>query len=288
MANKIELAIVGIFWDGFYDLWEDFLELKERFWKDCPYPLYIVNQTKDLGFPKDYDVTVLHAGAEAEYSKKVQVALQNINADYYLLLLDDFFFSKNIKGGILDGVLDYIKVKSVEYYCMPLYEFIAPLVGKAGKISDVPYRLKESDEYTLSCQPAIWKRDFLQKCIGTGNYNAWVFEGIYATSKIAHQFDFLKNCLTINNNPLCLLHGALQGKMVPDTMDYYNNIGYTMFNKREALTPSVYRRHQLKSTIKSIIPLPIQRIIKKIFKVNSIYGRYSKEIEEEMERMGIS
>ena len=31
------LAIVGIFWDGYYDMWEDFLELKEKFWRDCPY-----------------------------------------------------------------------------------------------------------------------------------------------------------------------------------------------------------------------------------------------------------
>ena len=26
--NKI--AVVGIFWDGYYDIWEDFLELKEK------------------------------------------------------------------------------------------------------------------------------------------------------------------------------------------------------------------------------------------------------------------
>ena len=46
--KRQDLAIVGIWYDGYYDIWEDFLELKEKFWKDCPYTMYIVNQTKEL------------------------------------------------------------------------------------------------------------------------------------------------------------------------------------------------------------------------------------------------
>lgn len=282
--RKTKLAIVGIFWDGFYDLWEDFLELKEMFWKDCPYPLYIVNQTKELKFDKKYDVTVLHAGEDAEYSRKVQLAVNEIDADYLLLLLDDFFFSKELNGDVLETALDFIKNNAIDYYCMPLYEF---QVGKPGKKSEIPFQIKENDEYTLSCQPTIWERNFLAKCIGTGNYNAWIFEGIYATSKEAHTYEFLKRCMTANNNPLRLLHGALQGQMVPDTIKYFNSISYDMHNRRETMPFNVYRLHQYKSALKGFIPLIFQRIIKKVFNVDSVYGRYSKAIAEEMNRMGI-
>lgn len=108
-----DLAIVGIFWDGYYDMWEDFLELKEKFWKDCPYPLYIVNQAKNLNFQKKYDVTVIHAGESAEYSKKVQTALAQIDSDYFLLLLDDFFFSAEIQGAVFDETISFMKSKGV-------------------------------------------------------------------------------------------------------------------------------------------------------------------------------
>ena len=88
---KTELAIVGIWYDGYYDIWEDFLELKEKFWPDCPYPMYIVNQTKELTYEKKYDATVIHAGADAEYSKKIQTAIDwcwKISFSVILLILN--------------------------------------------------------------------------------------------------------------------------------------------------------------------------------------------------------
>jgi len=47
------LCIVGIFFDGYYDIWEDFLELFNRNWPDCPYPVYIVDGTKNLDFQRN-------------------------------------------------------------------------------------------------------------------------------------------------------------------------------------------------------------------------------------------
>lgn len=35
--NK-KLAIVGIFYDGYYDIWGDFLDLIDKYWEDNPYP----------------------------------------------------------------------------------------------------------------------------------------------------------------------------------------------------------------------------------------------------------
>ena len=71
-----KLAIVGTFYDGYYDLWEDFLELFYTNWPDCPYPLYIVNDEKELSFKKEYKVNVIHAGHKAEYSQRVQTAVK--------------------------------------------------------------------------------------------------------------------------------------------------------------------------------------------------------------------
>ena len=281
------LAIVGIFWDGYYDMWEDFLELKEKFWKDCPYPLYIINQTKKLNYERNYNVTVINAGSDAEYSKKIQIALEKIDSDYLLLLLDDFFFSKELSRDILESHIKFMKENSIKYYSMPLSEFLTPIVGKKGHISEIPEYVNKDREYTLTCQPTIWERNFLKECIGTGNYNAWVFEGIYAMSKKAHSSSFLSQCMRIKSNPLCIKHGALQGKMIPETINFYQRIGYDMKNKREILDASVYQKHQRKATIKSLIPVPIQKLIKRFLHSNSVYGRYSDQILEEMKRMNM-
>lgn len=288
MENKRrELAIVGIFWDGYYDLWEDFLELKEKFWRNCPYPLYIVNQTKDLGYSKDYDVTVIHAGDDAEYSKKVRCAIESIDAKYYLLLLDDFFFTKELDGAVLEDTIQFMKDNHLAYYSMPLPEFMDECNGSSFKGLPYVQNIETSKEYTLSCQPAIWERDFLKNSIGTGNYNAWIFEGMYAKSKVSHSKEFLDQCKIDVSNALGLIHGALQGKMIPPTIEKLHRGGYEMKNKREVLPDSEYAAHERKAKLKALIPLPLQRIIKKMFKTNSVTGKYDDAIVKQMNEMGL-
>lgn len=286
-SKRQELAIVGIFWDGYYDIWEDFLELKERFWKDCPYPLYIVNQTKDLSYTKKYDVTVINAGEDAEYSKKVRCAIENIDADYYLLLLDDFFFTKHLEGPVLDDRIQFMKDNRLNYYSMPLPEFLDECNGSSFNGHSHIQNIETSKEYTLSCQPAIWERNFLKKSIGTGNYNAWVFEGIYAKSKMSHTKEFLKQCKIDVGNVLGLIHGALQGKIIPPTIEALRQSGYVMKNNRAILSVSAYSAHERKARLKAYIPLFIQKIIKRLFRINSVTDKYNDDIVKQMNEMGL-
>lgn len=287
MSGKQNLAIVGIFYDGYYDLWEDFLELKERYWKDCPYPLYIVNQTKELNFSKKYEVTVLHAGEDAEYSRKVQTALKEIKADYYLLLLDDFFFSRKLSGSVLDDRLSFMKDNNLFYYCMPLKEFAKTWTGTKYHNNDSILNMRGAAEYTVNCQPSIWERTFLEKCIGNGNYNAWVFEGIYIKSKIAHTDSFLSHCKVDVSNLLSLRHGALQGKLLPSTVSYFESEGYRMKNKRPLLDKKSFRIDELKNFIKTYMPLRLQKIFKSILKSESVIDRYQDDIISEMRNLGV-
>lgn len=286
-TNKYNLAIVGIFWDGYYDLWEDFLELKERYWPNCPYPLYIVNQSKRLQFDKQYDVTVINAGGDAEYSRKVQVALQTIHADFFLLLLDDFFFSEKLEGAVLNKQISFMKDNDLLYYSMPLKEFANTWRGSAYKGQKGILNMRKSAEYTVCCQPAIWERSFLNKCIGDGNYNAWVFEGIYVKSKDAHSNSFLCHCKVDVNNILSLRHGALQGKMLPSTTSYFKKAGYKMRNTRPDLSKKALQVDRLKNVLKTYLPLEIQKFLKKIIKSESVIDKYETDIHAEMKKMGI-
>lgn len=282
-----ELAIVGIFWDGYYDIWEDFLELKEKFWNNCPYPLYIVNQTKQLCYNKKYDVTVINAGEDAEYSRKVQVALEYIDAEYLLLVLEDFFFTCSLDGAVLDKYLEIMKNEDLYYLRMPLTEFRGSFRGSRFKDYESIINIGSSKEYTLSCQPSLWRKDFLKKCIGEGNYNAWVFEGIYAKSRMAHTSEFLSHCKIETSNALGLVHGALQGKMIPQTIDVIRNAGYEMKNKRPTLSVKYYESYEKKERLKAIIPYPMQKILKKYIRMNSILEKYDEEIKKQMCIMGI-
>lgn len=280
---RTELAIVGIWYDGYYDIWEDFLELKEKFWKGCPYPMYIVNQTKELDFGKKYDATVIHAGADAEYSRKIQTAIKKIDADYLLLVLEDFFFSHPVNSSLLKDALERVKAGNLDYYGMPLTEFMPALVGNPYMNYKDVYDLNPAHEYTLNAQPAIWNKEFLKKCVGSENYNAWVFEGIYIYAPKAHTEEFLKGCKVDKTNFLGLKHGALQGKMIPSLVKYYEGIGYKFHTQRPQLPLSTI----IKRKIRFGVPKYVIRFLKKYVKNQSVASRYKDEIEHQIDVLNL-
>ncbi len=282
-----KLAIVGIFYDGYYDIWEDFLELFEKFWPNCPYEKYIVNDIKDLEFPKDYGFKVIHAGKDAEYSKRVQTAVSQIDADYLLLVLEDFFVGNPVSNQKIADILSFVESEGIKYYSMPLEDF--QWVNKRPQYKNFKglERLSPKDEYTICCQPAIFKKDFLRQCIGVSNYNAWVFEGVYTKSKYAHTEEFLNGTCVDNSNPLQMYHGALQSKMLPKTVEHFASVGYTFKNKREILSSKQIKKHDFKKLIKKTLPIWAQNFLKKVFKTNSVLERYNQEISAVMSELGI-
>lgn len=284
MKNKF--AIVGIFYDGYYDLWEDFFELFNKFWPDCPYPKYIVDNSKDLEFDYDYGFKVIHAGEGAEYSRRVQTALEKIDADYYFLILEDFFVGKSIDRDPFDGIIDFMIKNGIEYYSMPLQEFQdGDKPRKQFESCEAIDKFTTKDEYLISCQPAVWMKSFLEKCIGNENYNAWIFEGIYVKSNDAHKQEFVDKLCMDRSNPLHLYHGALQGKIVPTTYRYFESVGYKFRNEREVLSDEVYGKHLRKIKIKRYTPFWIQKLIKKTLKTNSVIEKYNYEIYGVMKKM---
>ncbi|HEM3688429.1 TPA: hypothetical protein U1D21_001456 [Streptococcus suis] len=276
-----KLAIVGTFYDGYYDLWEDFLELFEKNWPDCPYSLYIVNDEKDLQFSKNYNVKVFHSGKKAEYSQRVQTALSEIDAEYYLLLLEDFFIGEKLDKHVLDKIMEFVINNNLDYYRMQLGEFTT--FNKKGKVEHI----SPNAEYTVSCQPSIWKKEFLKKCIGTDVYNAWVFEGIYTKAPKAHTEEFLKGCYVDYRNVLCLYHGALQGKFLNRTYDHFAKQGYSFRAKMPLMDKKAELKHSVKKFFKFTIPVSLQRIIKKNIRTNSVVEKYNSEINRLIKKMGL-
>ena len=285
-----KLAIVGVFYDGYYDLWEDFLELFFKNWPDCPYPLFIVDSEKDIQFDKSYNVSVVKAGKNAEYSKKIQTALTTLPFDYYLLLLEDFFISKPVNTKLIEEVIKIIIEKGIDYYVMPCPEFNNLQFSRFH--SDKEYLfVKKFDkriEYTVSCQPAVWSKEFLSECIGTENYNAWIFEGMYAKSKTAHSDEFINKLRMDNRNILNIRHGAVQGKILPSVYRDLSREGYSFKSTRDILNKRKFYMHRIKQCAKTIMPLWVQKSIKKkgILR-NSVTGKYVDEIQMMMKKMNL-
>lgn len=279
----MKVAVVGIFYDGYEDLWYDFLNLFAKNWANCPYELYIVNNVKELNADKyaadKLKVTVLHAGEDAEYSRKVQVAVNEINADYYLLLLEDFFIAHAVENARIEEMMRFVVENDLEYYTMPMPEFCDKKEKQRYKGNKQVFQITEKKEYLMSCQPSLWKKDFLRLCIGEENYNAWIFEGIYATMPCVRNRSFLERSVVDYRNPLHLRHGALQGKMLPRTVKILKKEGYTLTTPRTQLS---FKKNSLrlikKGVLKVLSVLHLDKPLKKIFQ-KGVLDRYGADIQ---------
>lgn len=274
-----KLAIVGIFYDGYIDLWRDFFGLINKNWSNCPYPIYVVDNELKLTKEDTFglDVKVINAGKDAEYSRKVQVAVDSIQAEYLLLLLEDFYIVKSVDNNKIKDIMSLVVKDDIDYYSMPMPEFVDIKERERYKNYDL-YKISTKREYIFSCQPSIWKRDFLKKCIGKSNYNAWVFEGVYATSKKIRRSDFLSYSILDYSNPLNLRHGAIQGKMVPETVKVIQECGYKLTSDR----PLLPKKKVIENAMKRYAHMAVRgmnlQFIKGLFKKKSILERYKDQI----------
>lgn len=278
--NKQKLAIVGIFYDGYMDSWIDYIRCFKKFWSDCPYKHYIISNTESI---EENGITFISAGPDAEYSKKVQTALEQIDADYYLLMLEDFYIGKQLEQNVLETILDYIEKENLDYYCLSsLSSFTKYKSDLYDNSKDYLYKINPNNRYTLGCQAVIWKKEFLVQCVGKSNYNAWIFEGALAKSKKVHSSEFLAKSVKDVRNILNLQHGILQQKMIPTTIEYFEKIGFPLTTKRSVMSKKQYNTYVRNSKLATYIPKPIYWIMKKIIgerRGNAVLDKYEVEID---------
>lgn len=255
------MTVVFIGYDGYSDIWDDCIRLYQRFWSDNPYRTIFVNNEKEV----EWDgIEVLHAGKEAEWSRKVQCALKACETKYICLLLEDFLIGKTINTTSVKNTVEFIKREKIRYFKLTNMSRVMknhdPNYGGYKFLHIIP----ESDDYGVSLQPAIWRRDYLVELLGEENYNAWIFE--FNRVKDSENKSNTPNpgCIIDDRNILNLQHGVMQSKYLPGTVKYFETIGIKLNVEREVMSPVQHFRMQAISVGKELIPRPFRKGIKKI------------------------
>lgn len=87
------VAIYVTSFDGYEDLWSPFFECFWDNWPDCPFKVYLGGNEK--GFCDDR-VVFLKAGNGKCWSDRVKEHLSEINEEYVVMFLEDWFLTKKV------------------------------------------------------------------------------------------------------------------------------------------------------------------------------------------------
>lgn len=172
MAN-MNMAMIVLSCDKYSTIWKDFFNLKDIYWKDCSYPWYLVTESADF---LRSDVKVIKCGNELNWSERLRMALNQIDADYLGLFLDDYFISETVDNGSIDSLICLMEKENISTINVSnVFKWIINQPQKEyfkEHLIRVPNHLR----WGISTESTIWNKKFLLSTLGEGDYSAWQFE----------------------------------------------------------------------------------------------------------------
>lgn len=156
--------------DSYKDLWPDFFALKRLNWPNCSYDTYLVTNNEVC---EEENVKTIVCGDELNWTGRLQKCLNEIHADYVILMLEDYYISSKVDNFEVQKIVSFIKLNNVSYYKLETRGTRFPTTfGEESYIKSITPDIR----YGISLITSIWKIDFLLEVLNGEDYTAWEFE----------------------------------------------------------------------------------------------------------------
>ena len=257
MIMKNKLAIYVSSFDGCNDLWETFFTIFDRFWGNCAFPIYLINN--ELKY-EHKNVKVINSGPEVNWFDRTLRTLESLEEEYIFFFLEDYFISKSVKNEEVDEIIDLMSNNNIYYY----------RISSVPSLKSKQLRLNNSGnmKYPICLQPAIWNRIALIEILKEINAKSpWDFE-YYYTSRYGLNPKKLDGVMYDTRDILGYKNGVLRGKWIPQTLSYYKKLGLNInTGERDILPFFKAKKYQIADWISNHITEKNKMSIKKLLKV---------------------
>jgi len=205
--NKNNCAVVVSSCDAYADVWDSFFIQFFKYWSDCPFPVYLTTNELDYTFDK---VKVVKVGRDEGFANNMKKALERINTDHFLFLIDDFHFDRRVDTKRILKLLNIMKMEKAGYLRlnpMPGPDFDFKNYSDVGLIS-------KNSNYRTSLMAAFWNNKIFNQLLVAGE-NPWEMEirGTDRSRNLDSPFLSVKRSrfLKRNNNPaISYFHNSIK------------------------------------------------------------------------------
>ncbi len=234
IENKLALLVLSC--DKYSYAWDDFFNLRDKFWPDCPYPWYVVTETAE--YNRD-GVTVIKCGKEMNWTGRFKYAAEVAGTKYIGMYLEDLFIEAPIDNKIIEedlAIMEKLNISMIN--TGEEHGWIASQPNKefaADNLMVIPKHLR----YGISATSAIWESSYLIEFLGKNDRNAWDFE--MDCCQIAASEEGYKGLLLCDlRQPLhpSRIPVIVQGKLYPKSIKHFKERGYHIdTSKYTMMTP---------------------------------------------------
>lgn len=104
--DKIALLVNSC--DKYEDLWAPFFTLLKKYWNP-EYPIVLNTESKDFNFEGlNIKTLKLFENKNVEWSERLRITLENIDSEYVITLLDDFFLEKSVDNNKINQCVKWM------------------------------------------------------------------------------------------------------------------------------------------------------------------------------------
>lgn len=170
MDKKVSILVNSC--DLYEDVWNPFFSLLKIQWSDCPYDIYL--NTENKNYICDFlDIKTISTGKEKNWTARIKAALDEIESDYIIFMLEDFFLLEQVDNSKLDAVISEIQNNSDVGFV-----FFTPI----GVRYDIEYKpntlfsdVSKYADYRVNACLGLWKKEFLLQMLYLDG-SPWEFE----------------------------------------------------------------------------------------------------------------
>lgn len=240
----MSMAILVPSFDKYSFLWPMFFKMFKKNWPDCPYKIYLGSNFKTCGLDWVTDVKI---GKDTTWGLKVSKMLHQIQEDYVLFILEDFFIVKPVDNVVIANALEFIISNNLD--CLGLHACPSPLPIVESR--DKPFgELYPGQPFRINAQVSIWKKEALLRLLRP-KFSPWHFEtwGTQAAKR-------MNVSIWGSYKPMIHYEQAIGGgKWFKSMVDIYRDNGMEMnFNERGFFEPGPPTlKNRFKAVVKNIL-----------------------------------
>lgn len=194
--------------EKFSDLWDAHFGLLRKYWKGDLPEIYLVT---DKPSNKQYDgVKILVY--DGNMPIRLYQACRVIESQYVLITLDDYFLIRETNEQTFSYMIDTIKNRQFDYLSIYNRRY-----AKKRYYTGITFfkEIDLSQKYALSLYPAIWNRDFFEKCVDK-DISPWEFEPQLTKNALKYK----AKCFSNNAGIFEILDVVRKGKVLHKAKKY--------------------------------------------------------------------
>ncbi len=267
MSKNMTMLILSC--DKFSDLWDGHIKLLEENWPDRDMETFIVTDApSDKSYP---GIRIIDAGADVEWSDRLDFALKQVKTDYVFITLDDYFLIKKVDDQSISDLLVMMEKEKIDYvrlFPRPKRATLEELPGYKGI-----RRIDNSCDYSVNLYSGLWKKEFMESCVRIP-LNAWKFE----VSLHIRAEEYNANCVVSHRNEFQILDVVRKGKLLHKSAAYFRKHPGLYEGDRATNT----WRYEIKLTFQQQVarhlPLPLKNKVKAFMtrRGHQYYSDYGK------------